>query len=593
MNAKAVRVLCILFLVFSLSCSFLSKSSPNEGSPAGPGVPSLVPSANGPQGLTAEATSADSVLLSWEPVEGATTYHIAVSTNGSAALTVVDLASSVTRYKDLMAAPDSQLTYAVEAVGDSGSIGQSVINVTTSARQPNPLSVQVKMDNKTSSAALIGAEGGSISVTDAKGVEYKLDIPAGALESQFNIVLTAVQEIGGMPLDGGMLAAVKIEPEGLPLADAATLSITLPNGLPDDKLSTLGFAFSGAGTEFHLRPAFEQSPPTSFVPQQGAGGHSAAPTVRRGKKTIIILPVMELKGNGAGRGSAANASGLVESNPPSDAVAALDQKQAAQAAEDDDLAPLIYPNPYASLLERAAFDVFNTIGKAQDCAETRSAVGSVTGWLWEAKFRNLDPAEIQRAHDTMVKDLSDKIKKVIDEAADKCKKQKGGPKKSAPPGTGCAKGLIRSVAAGSTQLFKDVQSQMIKDYGTDALNGPEGDLRACRKAYSVNAPVPSGSVSGNICDLEQVFTLALSGEVSGTFTFFPSNESSGRLQEQAEGAGVTFDGPGTYTISGTDSDSPVMQIDFAETAHTPLGDFTHDQTAKLPLDPLEAGACQP
>jgi hypothetical protein len=577
-------------IMLSMSCSFLTGLTPNSGDNH-PATQPPIASGNGPTGFTAHATSPESVLLTWSPVDGATGYQLDVKIPDQDFVTIINLDADQTRYEDFMAPADSQLTYRVQAVTSSGSSGATEVAVITAPRQPNPLTVQPEFDVNSTVTQTVGASGGSVMITDGKGVSYQLDIPAGALDQDTEIKLTTVTNIGGWPLDGNMLGAVKIEPEGLQLNDVATLSITLPGDAPIDNLSTLGFAFDGSGGEFHLEPAYKQKSTTGLEPQKKDGIYLASLVDTPVK--VITLPVIYLEAHGVGTGSSQSAGNLVKSNSPTDAGAASDQQQAVNSSEGDELAPLTVVNDYANLLERAAFNVFNTISKADGCAETRSAVGSVTGWLWEAQFRNLNPAEIQRGHDTMVKDLSDKIKQVIDEAADKCKKQKGGPSKSSPPGTGCAKGLIRSVASGSTQLFKDIQKQMLKDYGTGALNDPEAELRHCSKAYTVNASVPSGSVSGNICSLEQLFTLNMSGKVSGTLTFFPSNQNGGRVQEEAEGVGVTFGGTGTYTISGTDSDNPTLSIEFAETSHTPLGDFSHNQSAVLPLNPLEEGACQP
>jgi hypothetical protein len=592
MRKQSILLVSTILLIISLSCNFISGQVPGVGPTVGPTLGTsatpLSATGKGPSGLTAQATSAESVKLVWEPVSGAKSFRITVSTNGGDPLPVVDLASSVTSYEDFMAAPGSQMTYAVEAVGDSGSIGQSIASVTTAARQPHPFTVQVQTDDKEPSVAKIGPDGGSVSVTDAKGVEYRLDIPAGALETQVNITLTTVKQIGGWPLKGDMLAAIKIGPEGVHLDNVATLTITLPGSPAKGNLSTLGFAFSGAGDEFHLQPGFEKTATSGFLPQQNGVGRLASPL--QAPKTIIILPVTELHGNGLGQGSAADVGSLVQNSPPSDAGAALDQKEAAQAASDDDLAPLVQVNNYANLLERAAFEVFNTIGKAQDCAETRSAIGSVTGWLWEAQFRNLDSAEIKRGHDLMVEDLAKKIKEVIDEAARKCKEQ--GPKKSAPPGTGCAKGLIRSVSAGNTQLFKDVQQQMLKDYGTSALTDPDAQLRQCTAKFSVNQQVGDVIITGNICDLESIFHLHGGGAGDIEYTFVPGTKTSGGfMSETGSGGGAAVSASGSYNVSGIDSDNPLLKVAFSETVYTPVGNFDHALSADLKLQPIESGAC--
>jgi hypothetical protein len=118
-NIKLVAFVLVLLIV-SISCNFITGLPPGETQQpqaTATKVESLVASGNGPQGLSAQATSADSVMLSWQTVEGAVSYHIMVSTNGGEALTVIDLASSATSYEDFLVSPNSQMTYAVEHWG--------------------------------------------------------------------------------------------------------------------------------------------------------------------------------------------------------------------------------------------------------------------------------------------------------------------------------------------------------------------------------------------------------------------------------------------------------------------------------------------
>ncbi|NTW60745.1 MAG: fibronectin type III domain-containing protein, partial [Nitrospirae bacterium] len=121
MKIKKIHSLFVLYFVISLACNALSGPLASESpqDEIATKVPPPVASGNGPQGFSAEATSSDSVLLSWQPVDGATTYHVAVSTNDGETLTVIDLPSTVTSYEDFLVSPDSQLIYAVEALGET------------------------------------------------------------------------------------------------------------------------------------------------------------------------------------------------------------------------------------------------------------------------------------------------------------------------------------------------------------------------------------------------------------------------------------------------------------------------------------------
>ena len=126
MKAKKLYYLFIFYFVISIACNALSgppASQIPQDEPAtkvATDVPTKVPlpvaNGNGPKGFSAEATSADSVKLTWQAVEEAASYHLAVSTNEGATLTVIDLPASITSYEDFLVAPDSQLIYAVEAV---------------------------------------------------------------------------------------------------------------------------------------------------------------------------------------------------------------------------------------------------------------------------------------------------------------------------------------------------------------------------------------------------------------------------------------------------------------------------------------------
>ncbi len=57
----------------------------------------------------AEVTCADCVLLSWQAVKGATSYHVMVSTNEGETLTVIGLPASITSYENVLVAPNSRL----------------------------------------------------------------------------------------------------------------------------------------------------------------------------------------------------------------------------------------------------------------------------------------------------------------------------------------------------------------------------------------------------------------------------------------------------------------------------------------------------
>ena len=91
---------------------------------------------------------------------------------------------------------------------------------------------------------------GTLATTAADGTKYTLTLPAGALPSSQDITMTPVTAVAGSPL-GGLVGAVKLEPEGIELLKAATLTIEPPGGVPAD---ATGFQFHPGGDDFHLYP---------------------------------------------------------------------------------------------------------------------------------------------------------------------------------------------------------------------------------------------------------------------------------------------------------------------------------------------------
>lgn len=116
-------------------------------------------------------------------------------------------------------------------------------------------SVQVTpgLDLKSQVRALIPEKGGEVTLTLANGLVYTLRIPTGALVSDQEVIMTPIRRLEGMPLSGGLIAGVQLEPDGTELLQPATLSITLPDGY--DLRHMVGFGYHGQGTGFYLSPA--------------------------------------------------------------------------------------------------------------------------------------------------------------------------------------------------------------------------------------------------------------------------------------------------------------------------------------------------
>lgn len=597
MKSNKGTVALTFLILLSISCSFLTGLVPKPGA-NNPVAQPPVASGNGPSGLTAQATSADSVLLSWNAVDGAIAYNVQVSINGNKALSLISLPASATSYLDFLAMPSSQLTYAVEAVGQAGSIGQSVVDVSTTARQPNPLTVEAQFDENTSATQTIGTEGGSVSLTDAKGVVYKLDIPAGALTDQTEVKLTVVSGIGGWPLDGEMLGGVKIEPEGLQLNDVATLSITLPNGLPSDKLSTFGYAFSGSGQEFHLQPASRQNRTTGLVPVPSDNVYLAS-FAQQANPAEIIQTVLEFYGIGVGQGSAESAGNLAKNNPPTDAGAAMDQKQAIISAEGDELFPLPnLPKPTANQYDAdasiTASAVSLLISTAGDCGALHSAMVSFQKWRSRADFDKggaLHPDQITATEKQIMDNLADKIKETMDKVAEGCKKPSGQEKTAAAAQVGCLQSILDKIAnppSTRSGFWGDLQSKMNNKYGSNVATDYQKKLSKCN-AVAIEASGNSGGISfsGGTCDSTQPFHInGVGNGGSWTAVLSPSGDTGGDIVYSGGGSGCTEGGSGSYTLEMNENGSGFIIMTTHGTVSCPgLGSKKGDREFTILITP--------
>lgn len=585
-------------ILLSFSCSFITSLSPssNSSEPIKP----LTTSGNGPAGLTAVSTSADSVKLTWQPVVGATSYHIVVSIAGSDTFPVMDVDSSTTSYEDFLAMPGSQLKYAVEAMSDSKSIGQSVIDVTTPERQPNPLTVDAKLDTKKTSSSMIGPDGGSVSLTDGKGVNYKLNIPAGALDVDTKIVLTAIKNIGGWPLDGDMLGSVKIEPEGLSLNGVATLNITFPTPQPSKNLLNLGFAFSGNGKEFHLQPAYNQRLGTGLAPVAPDGGHLSSLAKQTGES--IVLETLVMYGIGVGQGTAENAGNLVRSNSPTDFNAALDQKQAAAQAIPEANVGKVLGDLEDVFSYTYALSVFLSIKGTENCSQLTKAVQNMDGFIVRSDVvlsRGSQRKElIDKERKELWDNLIDKINDVIGKNASDCVDESKD-KANATIQASCLEMLLSKIANPPNPFFQDLQNKMTAKFGDASVTDQLTKLDKCLPSYSASEGLNGYVFKGNICSLRQPFELLAEGQGKFNVNFMPTTSLSGSMVAVGGGGGCTDGGAGTYIVNmdsngsgniiltipadhlvcpGKKATNPYTQV----FKITPLADKTTDCHAPLP-----------
>jgi hypothetical protein len=369
MKFKPVSLLVLVLLIVSLSCMSTTQISNNNGQ-------TQVPQLSSP--FAAEATSPLSVQLVWKPVTGVQKYHLEVRLGESDFIPVAELPADQTSFEDFPVPDSSELTYRLQAVTSSATVDVGTATVTTSEIEPNPLTVQANdyapiawtpptpdqnnpnldpsnylppgfdldhPENFDPSSAMqqvqtsgeIGPEGGTLSITTPDNITFELTFPPDALEESTFISLIPIETIDGLPFDGGLQGAVRIEPDGLMLDLPATLRITRADAAPlPDGMVALAFGFDGSGQEFHLMP-FKPANQTGFYPGANHLASPAAAPTYAGPLADIAL--QQLKDYGYVKATPKKAAAVVKSHPPTGAEERL-LNQLAYGEADPELVPL-------------------------------------------------------------------------------------------------------------------------------------------------------------------------------------------------------------------------------------------------------------
>ena len=544
MKSIKLALLLIFLVLFSISCAVLSRSVTGGGSGGGDG---------GPKSFTAEAPPYGSVKLKWEAVEDAQVYVLEHQLDGlDDFIPVMVFNAAQTNYEDFLAPKKSKLTYRLQTFTDGKPVGYSTASVTTAAVLPNPLTVQAAFADDQMVTQSIGPEGGSMSLTDQNGVIYELKVPAGAVQEATDFTLTPVTDVQVWPLDGPNLGSVRIGPEGLDLNAHPTLTITLPDGFPQDGTLPVGYGFDGTGTEFHLFPA----------------GVTAAGTSTQSVKTA--------GSQGVGTGSKIKIIEFVVGHWVTQLGVNINQLLVAQQLVDGDLLPLptdipsaandIIQNKDALHIHREMNDLLAQIKNA----EKENITDCASATIWYDNSRDLFEQAGNAANSDYFKStttqeltssLNDAITKVITNGISECEKSQPG---KPPAGRNCLQKLVSRLQIDSEKTngsftvpnggFKTSDLQDFQDTLNNSCSNP---------AYRL-IPLGVGAETGfgltltpdPICDLNEpfVFTLTelMEGEsITATFTFNPP----GTFLEQVSVMGCTADATGTYSLQLSDDAS--------------------------------------
>lgn len=494
---------------------------------------------SGPVGFSAELTAPDVVLLSWNPVSEATGYELFVSQNNIDWYRLAILPGESDQFEDLLARENSLLSYRLVTMTAAGASGTSSLQVQTQSRTPNPLTVQASFKDDLTVTALIGQEGGRLSVKDSKGVNYSLEVPANAVLMDIEISMTPVTNISNWPLDGNFLGGIHLEPDGWLLNEPAMLTISLPD-TTSSNFAQVGFGFNGGGEEFHLVTVYEDQ--NSLSNQLNDGTFFIRDAYQQNAR-VIRLPVMELKGNGVGESSAQTAADLAKNNSPTNPANANDQKAAAASADDDfELAPLLSPEQMASIVP---YKVYNQIFSIKDCYEFKKAAASFQSW--ESGATSLQKTNWKQ---DLLENLGKKAVEVAEEAAKECVEADEGVVPSSVP---CAEKLIRDIQSGSTPFFQELQNAMKSSSGLlGELLKVQKDLEKCPHSFKVNDATTLGIqwISGCIPSLDRPFQVRFKTmEIVNQYRLYPSNPFSGKVE--GDGGGKIGEGTINYVYNGT------------------------------------------
>lgn len=274
-SRRASRLALLVLLVGLVSSLFGAAAagarqqteSPDSAQPAQAGARVFLPMIAGPAAAPAGSPVIESFRLSAAqgPMAGAVELRWQVS--GATRLRIEPDVGDVLGATSVTVNPIATTTYTLTASNDRGTVTASATYTVNALPEPNPLSVSARPDTGRAVAARVGAEGGIIEATGADGTRYTLSIPPEALLYTEVITLTPVAAIDQMPFATPRTHAVSVAPEGLLFVEPATLTI-VPPASASGSGQMVGFAYQGAGAEFHLRTL--QEPVAAKLAQAGA-----------------------------------------------------------------------------------------------------------------------------------------------------------------------------------------------------------------------------------------------------------------------------------------------------------------------------------
>jgi hypothetical protein len=269
---------------------------------------------------------------------------------------------------------------------------------------------------------------------------------------------------------------------------------------------------------------------------------------------MSTLQVIELTVLGAGQASTSAITDLARNDAPTDAGAAFDQQQAAADASDSDLSPLVGapppsndPNRDAGVrLEKDMVKIWEQVDAANNGDALNVAIQQFQ--KWDQDTHGLTPDQYQSLTGTFWDDFVSKFKKLLDKAAQDCKKSSLNPP---PQGVGPLQNMLGHAMnpPSHESQWSVLQNKMTSAFGDSVLSQAWSDLKQgiCGTFLVYK---PAGAI-GTVCSLARPFQIKESAPfLEITMDYYPISMTMGTINvhEEFTAAHGTFDGVGTYDL---------------------------------------------
>jgi len=418
------------------------------------------------------------------------------------------------------------------------------------APAPNPVSVDVKVDETSSSNAVISPEGGTLSAQGADGTKFTLTFPRDALSNDETITLTPITAVDGLPFSGGFVGGVQMSPEGLRLLQPATLTIESPKTVAATGFETVAFAYHQNGEGLYLHPS-------------------------EVKGNLVTLEVWHFSGAGAAQATPAEIQ-TQQQRTPSNAEDAFTQRMRDYLGRERQaqlLGQPTDPDLERTMGEflREGYDRFIAPQlpiALQDCEAARPILSKALGWLRQVQLLGYD-GQFQAESAKIMETMSEAIVNCYNKEYDQC------------------------------VIDKKIEHRtaMLGMFRQASLLGIEGqlDFKKIEKCppntgWKVNSSLDK--ISGIVCDFGNPFVLQLtSGWGSFPLSFTPSSPETGTSSYTASSGNASENSNGTYRVEGIGTQEITISIHDHDCLTSTGGTACADTDWSFTLAPLDTKEC--